>query len=68
MKLATAPNHQVEPTAQQLRCWVPVALRAPAAAHLGRSASDSWNMRESDDEYRRWLMMLYVVLDIVSRH
>lgn len=33
------PNQQVEPTAQQRRsacCWVPVALRTPAAAHLHR--------------------------------
>ncbi len=28
--VATSPNHGLEGSAQQLRCWVPVALRAPA--------------------------------------
>jgi len=29
-------NPQVEGSAQQRRCWVPVALRAPAPPHLQR--------------------------------
>ncbi len=30
------PNHGLEGSAQQLRCWVPVALRAPAPPQPGR--------------------------------
>ena len=36
--LSPTPNIAVEGTAQRLRCWVPFALRAPAAPHLQRWA------------------------------
>jgi len=35
------PNPAIERSAQQLRRWVPVALRAPAPAHCERSASEA---------------------------
>jgi len=30
------PNHAIESTAQQLRCWVPSSLRSSAAPHRER--------------------------------
>lgn len=33
------PNNSINRTAQQLRCWVPSALRAPAAGYLKRQNS-----------------------------
>ena len=33
------PNHGLEGSAQQLRCWVPVALRAPVPAQPERCAA-----------------------------
>jgi len=39
--VATSPNHGLEGSAQQLRCWVPVALRAPAPPQPERWAARS---------------------------
>ena len=39
--LRLLPNPQVEGSAQQQCCWVPVALRAPAPPHLQRYASQA---------------------------
>jgi len=36
--LVRAHNHRMNPTAQQLRCWVPAPLRVAAAGYAGRSA------------------------------
>ena len=36
---AMTPNRCIDRSAQQRCCWVPVALRAPAPGHAGRSAS-----------------------------
>jgi hypothetical protein len=36
------PNHRMNPTAQQLRCWVPASLRAAAAGYADRSASQTY--------------------------
>ena len=33
------PNLGIDRSAQELRSWVPVALRAPAPGHAGRWAS-----------------------------
>ena len=34
--LSRAHNHRMNPTAQQLRCWVPAPLRVAAAGYAGR--------------------------------
>jgi hypothetical protein len=39
------PNNRVNRTAQQRRCWVPFALRAPAAGYAERYASARGRMR-----------------------
>jgi hypothetical protein len=36
---AKLPNNRVNLTAQQVRCWVPSALRAPAAVYGERWAA-----------------------------
>jgi hypothetical protein len=35
------PNPAIDRSAQQLRGWVPAALRAPAPGHCARSAASS---------------------------
>ena len=36
LSLVWAHNHRMNPTAQQLRCWVPAPLRVAAAGYAGR--------------------------------
>jgi hypothetical protein len=45
--IVTTPNHRFDRSAQQLRRWVPVALRAPAPGQAKRSAALETRSREA---------------------
>ncbi len=56
LSLVRAHNHRMNPTAQQLRCWVPAPLRVAAAGYAGRWAARSAGglLGVMAPEVRRW--------------